>query len=84
MAKNTTLIEMFRSEVVQTTLQILGVVLFVLNLIFIARLAPFSERLSVLTERVTAFEGNNSDVKRRLERIEDKLDRVIESKTAGK
>ena len=70
-----------------------GVVVAMANLWIISKLAPITENLAVITNRVSALEDTNGsyvprlefnakfdDMTGRLDRIESKLDRAIETK----
>lgn len=74
------------SKVINKNIQVIitigGVVVALLNVWLIGKLSPLAQDIAVLSQRVYAVEDyqtiNNDTVTSRLDRIESKIDRLVE------
>ena len=77
MEKLKQLLEIF-IKIKEVVLVISAIIVVILNLFLSSKLAPLVEADRNTDYRIRALEENKADNSKRLERIEDKIDRLIE------
>ena len=67
----------FRKWVLQNFFSLAAIIVAIANLWLLGKLAPLSERISILETRINAMERRQDNIEAALGRIENKIDDVV-------